>query len=67
MIVVQNAIELADIFERAAHQLRAQGEHATDELADVLYARAVALAEKAHDRTAERVLDLRERSIQFAG
>jgi len=62
VIVVRDATELASVLQRAAHQLRTEGDHSTADLAEVLYRRAVALAEHLRNEVTDLAAEVRDRS-----
>jgi len=57
-----NADELAAAFQRAAEELRADGDHAAAELADELYARAI---EAGRDPATKRAENRGDRGIEM--
>ncbi len=67
MIVVQNATELATFFLQAAQQLRDAGDLSAAELADTLYARAMALAATIHHPATRRTEELYDPNIAMFG
>ncbi len=62
MTIEHNADELAAAFQRAAEELRADGDHAAAELADELYARAI---EAIRDPVAKRAENRDDRDIEM--